>query len=182
MSTSEKDNDEELQDACWAWDESWADRCEFVNRETKTILLIPANTLGVHAFGGSGGLVHDRVRQEMFHIYTSTEVPIYLDAVARELLAEGRANFARYELDREFLVEHGNDTILFCWRSDRVLNTIAAQLRIAEYDVALEDHAVTIQNVSPEQIAEWAGALALLKIAERSGLWQQRFPQAQAVV
>lgn len=155
-----------------------------VDTATKTILLIAAKELGVPPFEGSVGLIHDRVRQEMFHIYTSTEVPIYLDAVARELLAEGRANFARYELDRKFLIEYRNDTILFCWRSDRVLNTIAAQLRIAGYDVALEDHAVTIQNVSPEQIAEAIRQLAaqgpadaLTLISEHTSLLPEKYDQ-----
>ncbi len=46
------------------------------------------------------------------------DVP-FLDAKAKELLAEARENFKRYDLDSTILIEVGsNNVLLFPWSSD----------------------------------------------------------------
>ena len=44
-----------------------------------------------------GGEVADEVRQEMLRVYTTADLPSYLDRTAITLLNEGRANFAMAE-------------------------------------------------------------------------------------
>jgi ATP-dependent helicase Lhr and Lhr-like helicase len=65
----------------------------------------------------------------MFAVYVSPDVPVFLDPTARELLAEGRAHFQRNQLATQSLVERGCETLLLCWRGDRVLDTIQLMLQ-----------------------------------------------------
>ena len=85
--------------------------------------------------------------------YTSADMPVFLDTPALELLAEGRRQFAHYDLDRRSLVPYNADTILFCWRGDAVAHTLAAQLRRLEFDVIEEGHALTVGGKQPRELA-----------------------------
>ena len=141
-----------------------------VDADTKTILLTATEKWGLVDFDGIGGLVHDRVRQEMRRLYMSEDVPRFLDPNARLLLAQGRERFASYRLDRQPLVQHGEDTVLFCWRGDRILHTLAAQLRGGGLDVEEEGHALTIEHTNPAQAANALRQLAAQGPAEASDL------------
>src|SRR5665647_3823164 len=91
-----------------------------------------------------GGEVADRVRQEMRTIYTTADVPGYLDAAAVRLLAEGRANFTRFGLGEDPLLTSGADTLIFAWRGDRILSTLAVALTGAGIDVAQDGVCLTM--------------------------------------
>jgi ATP-dependent Lhr-like helicase len=87
-------------------------------------------------FTGSGGQVADRVRREMLTVYGTSDVPAYLDVAAVRLLAEGRANFARFGLGSDPVLEWGSDTMIFPWRGDRIMSTLAVALTRAGADTA----------------------------------------------
>ena len=61
-----------------------------VNEERHEVDLEPAPGGVPPIFGGSGAMIHDRVREEMRRVYEDDGVPVFLDATGRELLAEGR--------------------------------------------------------------------------------------------
>ncbi|MDT0634112.1 DEAD/DEAH box helicase [Spectribacter hydrogenooxidans] len=79
-------------------------------------------------FGGTAGIVHDVVRAEMHDLYCGQEVPVYLDAGAQELLAEGRHHFHDLGLDRTAFLDAGEDVFVFPWAGDIALDTLAAML------------------------------------------------------
>gem|GEM_PF-44897 len=79
-------------------------------------------------FGGDAAPVGDHVRTEMVAVYKDHVVPEWLDREGKALLAEGRAAWVRYELDRRVLLPAGNGSVLVPWVGDRALNTIALQL------------------------------------------------------
>lgn len=97
-------------------------------------------------FGGSGGAaVHDEVRKEMLAVYRGSDEPAFLDGRARELLREGRDNFARLGLHRSVFVARRADTQVFVWRGDRVHGTI---LRALQRDgIAVGSTPLTLQLV-----------------------------------
>src|SRR5665647_2351451 len=105
-----------------------------VDAQAKVVELIRSSGGRPPLFTGSGGEVADRVRQEMRTIYTTTDVPAYLDATAVRLLAEGRANFTRFGLGEDPLLTSGVDTLIFAWRGDRILSTLAVALTGAGID------------------------------------------------
>ena len=109
-------------------------------------------------FGGSGAMIHDRVRDEMRRVYEDNDIPVFLDATGRELLAEGRRAFRRFGLrDRPFL-HHGRHTLLFPWAGDRIMNTLALQLRAQR--VAVEGLAILARDTTPLDLHAHLTALA----------------------
>jgi len=100
-----------------------------VDATKKIIELRPAKAGKAPLFGGKGGWVHDKIRQEMFSVYTETDMPVFLDAKAKQLLSEARVNFLKYKLITQRIISKGNNCYLFCWVGDEKMETIAALLR-----------------------------------------------------
>jgi ATP-dependent helicase Lhr and Lhr-like helicase len=118
----------------------------------KVVDLVPGPAGRVPRFGGTGGQVHDLVRREMLAIYTSFDVPRYLDARASALLVEARMSFVRLGLlDHPFL-RCGNDTVFFPWIGDRVMSTLALELTASGLEVSRDGVALTLLHVSPDQV------------------------------
>ena len=95
-----------------------------VDPETKTIHLESAPGGKVPKFLGSGALVHQKIREQMYEVFCSMEVPLFLDKNAEKLLKEGRESFREAGLQSKFLVETSEGTLFFPWAGDRVLNTL----------------------------------------------------------
>jgi ATP-dependent helicase Lhr and Lhr-like helicase len=92
-------------------------------------------------------------------VYQGDDVPTYLDRAAAGMLAEGRDNFARYQLDRSPLLASGRDTYLFLWSGDRVADTVTLALRHAGLVVAPEGLALRVDRAAPEEVAGQLRAL-----------------------
>jgi ATP-dependent helicase Lhr and Lhr-like helicase len=95
-------------------------------------------------FGGDPGMIHDRIRQEMRRLYMSPEIPAFLDATARDLLLEARANFDTYQLADTQLLANGRQTLIFPWRGSLVMNTLLVQLLAEEMTVEQGAIALTV--------------------------------------
>lgn len=130
-----------------------------VDSAKKVIVLKPAKGGKAPVFGGEAGLIHDRIRKEMFAVYTEDTVPAFLDAQAKELLVEARENFARYGLAKKAILVHGSNTYLFCWAGDRAMNTLAAMLRSKGMKAENEGIAIVVLNVSPKQLRSYLHAM-----------------------
>lgn len=111
-------------------------------------------------FGGTGALVHDRVRHEMLAVYRAGAVPAYLDPTAAELLTEGRRHFACYGLDAQAVIDDGLDSYVFPWAGDRVLHTIAAALTAEGLDVSVAGLALAVVGADAVEISALLGDLA----------------------
>ena len=118
-----------------------------IDPEARVIEVVPSVGGIAPRFEGSGGRAHDRVREEMYRVYMSDEVPTYLDAHAKALLAEGRREFGRLGLERQRIVEDGKRTLFFAWKGDRVMNTVLLQLRAAAMNATRDNLALTIEGV-----------------------------------
>ncbi len=103
-------------------------------------------------FGGAHALVHDRVRREMFAVYQDRSIPPFLDAPARNMLAEARKSFARYRLDERSILDWGADTLLFLWAGDRVMSTVGVALAARGLEVSLDGLALTVSGTDPHQL------------------------------
>lgn len=95
-----------------------------INEKDRTIALTPSKGGQPPLFGGNGAWIHDEVRKEMFNLYGADGQPPYLDAVALKLLAEGRDHFQRLGLRKAWLLQDGEEVLLFVWQGDRVMNTL----------------------------------------------------------
>ena len=109
----------------------------------------------------SGGIeVDDKIREEMFRLYCSKEVPVYLDAGAQSLLAEGRENFERAALFKQSLVQVGKDVLVFPWKGDRILGTLNLQLTLRGLDVSNEGIALLALGSTTNSVLSHLTALA----------------------
>ncbi|MBI2354797.1 MAG: DEAD/DEAH box helicase [Deltaproteobacteria bacterium] len=123
-----------------------------VDTAKKVIILKPAKGGVPPIFGGQAGWVHDRIRQEMFAVYTEESVPVFLDVQAKELLSEARKNFNRFDLAKTRMLTQGSTTYLFCWMGDRVMDTLAAMLRSKGMKAVNEGIAIVVTNASLEEV------------------------------
>jgi ATP-dependent helicase Lhr and Lhr-like helicase len=113
-------------------------------------------------FPGSGGEVADKVRRTMRALYQSEEIPRYLDSIARTLLGEGREVFRRFGHADQSIFGWGNETLLFPWRGDRIMNTLLVTLASQGLNVGQDGVCLTVKGTSPTGlwtlIHELAGA------------------------
>lgn len=130
-----------------------------VDSAKKVIVLKPSKGGVPPKFGGQAGWIHDRIRQEMFAVYTEKSVPVFLDVQAKELLAEARESFNRFDLANTRMLTQGRTAYLFCWMGDRVMDTLAAMLRARGMKAANEGIAIVVNNSSPDEIQRCLRAL-----------------------
>ncbi len=124
-----------------------------VNERDKVVELKPAAGGKPPAFTERAAApVHDRVREEMLRLYQSFELPAYLNAGARELLAEGRENFHRYLLHERSLIQDGSRTLFFPWAGDRVMDTLVLWLASRGLDLTREGVALVFEYKTPEAV------------------------------
>ena len=105
-------------------------------------------------FEGGAFDIHDRVRGEMHQVYSSSTLPVYLDATAKELLSEGRDTFGRWHLSQKRMVAKEGSLLLFPWRGDRVIHTLSLQLTSLGLSASVEGIAIDIRQAAPEAVVE----------------------------
>jgi ATP-dependent Lhr-like helicase len=118
----------------------------------RVIALTAADAGRPPVFPGSGGEIADEVRRSMRRLYASTELPRYLDAAARSLLAEGRAAFVDSGHQTSRVFPSGPDAVFFPWRGDRVMNTLAVVLAGQGYRVGQDGLTVTVGDCAPDEL------------------------------
>lgn len=125
-----------------------------IDQKKKIISLKSSKGGKAPIFGGQAGWIHDRIRQEMFDVYTEEKIPVFLDPQAKELLLEARENFQRYGLAEKKILTNGNTAHICFWRGDRVLDTLVAMLRTKGIPAANEGLSITISGVSLGEISQ----------------------------
>jgi ATP-dependent Lhr-like helicase len=103
-------------------------------------------------FPGSGGEVADEVRRTMRALYQSEEIPRYLDSTARTLLVEGREVFRRFGHADQSIFGWGNETLLFPWRGDRIMNTLLVTLARQGLNVGQDGVCLTVKGTTPTRL------------------------------
>ncbi len=141
-----------------------------VDQEHKVIDVVKAAAGRVPSFSGNSGLVHDAIRQEMYRLYCTDAMPIFLDATARDLLNEARANFTRYGLHQTPVLANGKQTLLFCWMGDVVMNTLLVQLQARGVTVGRDAIALIIEGLSPKAVLTHLKAIANDETADATAL------------
>ena len=125
-----------------------------VDSAQRVIELTAAEAGKPPVFPGTGGEIADEVRRGMFRLYRSSDVPRYLDPTARTLLAEGRAAFHGSGHATRRIFARDAETLLFPWRGDRIMNTLAAVLGRSGLAVGQDGLAITIGNCSPARLLD----------------------------
>jgi ATP-dependent Lhr-like helicase len=104
-------------------------RVEDIDEAQKSIFVVRAGGGTPPLFSGGAGRVHTRVRQRMRQLLEGTEVPPYLDEVAKRFMAEARANYAARGLAEAFVLDQGSETLLLTWLGDASNEALAGLLQ-----------------------------------------------------
>lgn len=106
---------------------------EDIDEEQKTIFVVHSGGGVPPLFSGGAGRTHTRVYQRMRQLFESSDVPTFLDEIAKRFLAEGRSNYAARNLANEFLVDQGRAVVLLTWLGDAANEALACLLRRRGY-------------------------------------------------
>ena len=98
-------------------------------------------------FGGGGGLVHDRVIEEMREVLLGSHIPTYLDSAAVNLLQNARSEFRRLGLDgRTVCCLGGKNYLVATWAGTVKTSTLALMLKAVGYKVMVHDGFLEIEQ------------------------------------
>jgi len=122
-----------------------------VDEEKKVVKLIPAKGGNPPKFGGYGIDIHDRIREKMYEIYKSTEIPLYIDTKAKDLMEEARENFLRFGLDKKWYIEDGKDLLVFVWKGSRIINTIQVMFNAKKLKVSQQGVAINLSSITEDE-------------------------------
>jgi ATP-dependent Lhr-like helicase len=106
---------------------------EEVDEEQHTIVVVRARGGAPPLFSGGSGRTHTQVRLRMRQLLQDTEIPVYLDDVAKRFLVEARSNYARRNLSHEAMVDQGDTLLLLTWLGDASNEAIACLLSCRGY-------------------------------------------------
>jgi ATP-dependent Lhr-like helicase len=137
-----------------------------VNPDQRLIQVVPASGGRAIFDGGGGPPVADEVRRRMRDLYLSMHVPPWLDDEAVHMLGEGRAAFARHELDRTAILERGRETLILPWRGDKIMNTLAVLLQACEVAVEQDGVALVVEGRSAADLRGLCTNLAVESVPD----------------
>jgi len=124
-----------------------------LSQEDLVIEVTPAAAGTIPGFtGGSGAMVHDRVREEM-RLVMRNQAPIpFLDERAQTMLREARENYVRLDLDSQWIRQDGKQTQILLWKGDRVQDTLLLMLQAHGYKGTNEGLFISLEDTTPNQV------------------------------
>jgi len=132
-----------------------------LDERTNTLFVAPHPEGVVPRFESADGeRLHDRVAAEMRNVYLSADEPVYLDATARTLLAEGRQTFRDQGLDRRHVLEEAGDVHVFLWRGSQTTAVFGAAATLAGFRGRVHELGLTLARTRVAKVLEWLQGLA----------------------
>ncbi|MGB3304877.1 MAG: DEAD/DEAH box helicase [Thermomicrobiales bacterium] len=123
-----------------------------IDSREKVVELAPSGGGRAARFGGGRAEIADGIRRKMQELYERDDVPVFLDKIARRLLKEGRAKYRLHRLTERSAIDWDGDTLLFPWRGDRIMNTLAMLLLREGVNVSLEGVALICRDESAARV------------------------------
>lgn len=122
-----------------------------------------------------GQAIHDRIPERMLRVLTDTHVPSYLDATARELLSEARANFDLLGLGetRLLALDQGGEvgTLILPWAGTAAVGSIMPALISGGIEASPgQGSRLTVETKHPPEAVE-AALRELAGAPAPDGVW-----------
>jgi len=97
--------------------------------EDKKVIFVRRSRGGVPpVFNGDRGRVHTKVRQRMYELLLSVDMPSYLDTVAARFLTQARCFFAKKDLQDAKYIDQGGQITLLTWLGDNANEALCCLL------------------------------------------------------
>ncbi len=120
-------------------------RVTAIHDRKKVIEVVSDRTGRPPSFGGSGGLIHDKVVEKMREIFESRDVPIYLDQHAIKILGDARSQYHRLGLNNGAICEIGErNRLIATWAGTVKTSTLALALRAKGYRATVHDGVIEV--------------------------------------
>lgn len=136
-----------------------------IDTSANVLMVRPSKAGKPPKFGGDPGIIHDHVCQKMKELYASDYVPAYLDANARQLLAEARTNAQLIGLAENPIIRLSEkDYLLATWFGTTKNLTLEFALTSLGFEAKMWDGVVEVSET--EKSADLKSGLR--KISESS--------------
>ena len=100
-------------------------------------------------FGGTTGVVHDRIIEKMKEVLSKPDLPTYIDGTAARLLEDARSEFHRLRLDARSISNTGEQSCLVAtWAGTIKTSTLALILKNMGYTAETHDGFLEIRDRS----------------------------------
>jgi ATP-dependent Lhr-like helicase len=150
-----------------------------IDDDARVIEVKPSRHGRPPSFKGSWGGIHDHVVATMRRVLLAQDLPVYLDAPAKELLAAARQAFRSLQLHERAIVPWGNGSLIVPWLGTKKLTTLALTLNASgsdesDVDASPVGHAIEMPKTPPDTVGRLLSRLATdaplepTKIAERA--------------
>lgn len=123
-----------------------------VDTSGKVIYVISDRGGAPPAFDGLGGIVHDRVRQEMRRVLSEETLAPFLDPQGSTFLAEARDWFREADLAGRRLLLDGNSILILGWRGDVVHDALALLLTARGLSSSNEGLAIRVSSADQGRV------------------------------
>ncbi len=125
--------------------------------DKEKVIQVVADRAGIPPrFSGGAGLIHDDVIRKMKEVYIGSEIPVYLDNTAKQLLAEARNEYERLGLGQCPLCSMGEQRCIVATEvgtaknSTLALALMSAGFEVESYDGLLEvSHEESVHELVP---------------------------------
>jgi ATP-dependent Lhr-like helicase len=129
-----------------------------IDPERKLISLRSSTGGKAPVFGGSGLLVHDIIRKEMYKIYSAglnnQEIPSYLDGRAAGFFREGLHCFSALHLAGQKALQIGSSVFLLPWCGDKIANTLMMILHRQELQAGNNCGIIEVHNCDLSELQQ----------------------------
>lgn len=140
---------------------------EGVDERRKMLQVVPHKGGRVPMFERrQGEASHDRLITEMREVYRGDDIPAFLDATAKDLLAEGRQAYQLLNLDDRSTVSDGGDLHFFVWRGSEFSAVLAVVLAMAGLNAEPHDFGVTIADANEVKLDAAFSKLRDMSVAD----------------
>jgi ATP-dependent helicase Lhr and Lhr-like helicase len=125
-----------------------------ISQEDLVIEVQPASAGALPSFdGGSGAVIHGRVREEMREVLRTSEPIRFLDKAAQELLGEARDTYRRLGLEDCWIRQAGSQVQLLLWQGDRIQDTLLLMLHTSGLSGMNEGVCLTLSNTTVAKVS-----------------------------
>ena len=132
-------------------------RITAIHDREKEIEVVVDQTGRPPRFGGSGGLIHDKVVEKMRSVLEGTDVPIYLDQNSVRILGDARHQYRRLGLNEGSIRKIGErNQLIATWAGTIKTSTLALALRSKGYRTTVHDGFIDVKcedDVEPVEMA-----------------------------
>lgn len=149
-----------------------------IDEDRKVIYVIATKGGKPPKFDGKGMSIHDKVRQEMLHIYRKGDYRIevdnqkidFLDDIGREMFKEGADFFKAAKIEENPIIQRGKHCSIFPWMGDKVVNTLVVLLVSNGFKADSYGGVVEVENSNASEIRNCLVDLAKREIPHETEL------------